>query len=875
MNEKQKLFRRKKLCKIIVLTVGLAISLFYEESKTEAAIIDKEKSKMAQSMDVSLGDNGEINEIKIDKKTCARDIGLSIVYADNRFFSTQYDTPFVWRPFGNQSDPVATRAMKRTNDEGNMLFKGRITSSEPKHEGRDFLADIKSFLFEEKVVVNQKQVRLSYEVKADISLEGISVNFIGALPQEDIENATYVVHASKFTRKGSFSEADSQLDSLVYDDVDFHWIGWLLKNGKGIKIKPESGIWRVMLGKGDFKLFPAKNFFKARERISFSVTIEPLTAKEVNELTAKKNKPPIFKEKLAINSISENKKKTGMYEKFELTLDISATYHDAFDPDQIAIESHFTSPSGKAIDLCGFLYQDYERNSSDVNYLIPKGNSCWKIRFAPTEIGTYKYYVTVKDKSGEVASKEQTFECIPSNNPGFARVSKKDPSYFEFDSGEFYYPIGHDTSWTLSVFYQLDHNYYFAKMGKEGINATRGGCWATQAIHTKITDRLSRLQRLGYQNLPDNWVLDQMVDSAEENGIHIMFTLLNFWFFRSEERKGKPHAPAMWWENPYNVARGGVCAKPEDFFTSPEAKTLLKRELRYIVARWGYSTAIWTWEMWNENDGSWLMQECGEENVYNWYKDIVPYLRSADPYNHLISTSFCDPGDPIPRKIYGIPEMDYTQYHTYPNANAPFPTVKGMLSTYGFFKMFNKPGIIGEFGIASPAFAERFDFFGRSYHYGIWSSVMMPLAGTAMAYSMECIEQNDFYSLYKPVANFMKGEDRRGKKFQPATITIDNPSLGICGIQNEKEAQFWIYSRDPKIAGEYPEQGVPPFPLFKDVTVTLYMMQKGEYKIEFWDTWEGVITGTKRQKIDVAKLDIKIPELNQDTAVKVKIVKKK
>jgi|GEM_PF-378354 len=802
-----------------------------------------------------LSGNGDIKEIKIANEIYARDLGIHIENIGSQ-------------PFGKQSSSENTRAMKREEDGKNLLFKGRITSSEPRYKGRDFLADVKSFLYKENVESMPGQIKLNYELTADIGMEGILVKFTGSLPQEAIDKITYVVHTHTFTKKGTISEITNHPKEMI-EPAAFSWIGWLFENGRGIKIKPETGIYRVRLDNEGFVFYTPKFFFRAKENIAFNVVVEPLTIEEVDELIARKNIPPLFEDKLDINSISENSRKVGKYEKFEITLDVSATYSDAFDPDQIDIEGYFTAPSGNITNVCGFLYQDYESDSADIWYLKAKGEPCWKIRFAPVETGKYTYYVTVKDRSGKVSSKKRTFQCVPSKNPGFVRVSQKDPLYFEFDRGDFYYPIGQGVPWTGPHWWQLDYDHYFTKMAKHGIDATRE--WGMQVYPAKVTDRLSLTQRLGYQNLGDNWQIDQMVESAEKNGMYIMFCMLNHVFFLD-----KKHSLVWYEQSPYEITKGGVCYEPREFFTKKEARDLFKRELRYMVARWGYTPAVWVWELWNEHDGAGVMHDCGEENILSWYKEITPYLRSIDPWKHLISTSFCNPGTPVPKKIHELPNMDIVQYHMYPNANAAFPTVKGMLGLHGLFKFFNKPAIVGEFGIPSPPHAERFDFFGTSYHYGIWSSIMLPsLSGIAMAQGgPEQIEQSDLYFIYEGIARFMEGEDRRGKEFKPAPLTINKPSLGVCGIQNNREAQFWIYSRDPRVAGELPQEGVPSFPVFKDVTVTLSGLRKGKYKVEFWDTWKGKVIRTENLKTrNDGSLTIEISELEEDIAAKVRFVR--
>ena len=866
--------------------------IYHSEAGDSIKVEADQKGKLQEmkegNLSVLLGNRGEIKEIRIKGETYARDIGLSIIRPSSRYTSNQFDHPYVFRNFGRQDDtttePRITRGMIRPEGRGKVFARGRILGSEPAYEykGRDFQAHLKSFLFEESLEVTPEEVKISYKVIPDVSLEGLAVSLEGFLPVEDI--TTYVVHTSKFTRKGTFSELANNPDNLVYNGTNFYWIGWLLKDGKGIKIRPESGIWKIMLGKDKFNCFVPRIMLKARDPMKFDISIEPLTTSEVDRLIAKKENPLVSKGQLAINFISENNKRIGQYEKFEVTLDISATYSDIFDPDDIEIKGYFTSPSGITTEILGFPYQDYERDSSDICYLIPKGTLCWKIRFAPMEKGTYKYHVTVKDRSGKVKSKNKAFVCIPSENPGFVKVSKEDYRYFEFDSGEFYYPLGFQLNWKGPVCLQLNYNHYFSKMAEAGINFTRS--WDPAPALPKVSTLLSRTQRLGRQSLPDNWDVDELIETAEERGIYILRSLLNFWWFRNKEQ-----TPGLWLaENPYSVAQGGICSEPDDWFTMKEARELYKRELRYIVARWGYSTNIFAWELWNEIDSSWGLQPY-MKNVYLWHKEIGSYLKSIDPYKHPVTTSFGDPPnripDPVghalktsegyPKKIWDLPEMDFLTYHMYASVTAPYPSVKGVLSTYKLFKMFNKPGIIGEFGLHwfNEGYQELYDLFGTADHYILWSSCMTPMAGTAARCSgFEVIDYNDFYFLYPPLVNFMKGEDRRGKNLRTADITINYPKLGVCGIQNEREAQFWIYSQDPGIAGERPDKGMPPFPFCKDVIVTISGLINGEYKVEFWDTWESTITGT--EKIRTGKdgtLVIKISELDVDTAAKVKPLK--
>jgi len=92
---------------------------------------------------------------------------------------------------------------------------------------------------------------------------------------------------------------------------------------------------------------------------------------------------------------------SGLYEKFELHVDLKASYTNPFDPDQIDLWAEFTSPSGKPWRVCGF-------------YNPSSWSSLWMVRFAPTETGTWNYVVKVKDSNGVAEGGRGRFEAATS-----------------------------------------------------------------------------------------------------------------------------------------------------------------------------------------------------------------------------------------------------------------------------------------------------------------------------------------------------------------------------------------------------------------------------------------------------------------------------
>jgi len=89
----------------------------------------------------------------------------------------------------------------------------------------------------------------------------------------------------------------------------------------------------------------------------------------------------------------------GLYEKFEVSLQMNAKFENPYDPDQIDIMATFISPAGKEWKVPGFYNQVFW--------------SSFAVRFSPNELGEWKYSVRVKDKTGEVTSEEKAFKARP------------------------------------------------------------------------------------------------------------------------------------------------------------------------------------------------------------------------------------------------------------------------------------------------------------------------------------------------------------------------------------------------------------------------------------------------------------------------------
>lgn len=245
---------------------------------------------------------------------------------------------------------------------------------------------------------------------------------------------------------------------------------------------------------------------------------------------------PIF------NSIKANKDTLGRYEKFEITINLSGSFSNPFDKNQIHLRAQFTSPSGKNFEIDGFYFQDFSRTGPPET-LIVKGQPHWKIRFTPTESGVWKYKILCTDQTGTTISNEFQFLCIPSNNKGFVRVANN--RYLKFETDEQFFGIGLNMGWYTYPEKTFSYQKWIDSLSANNGNLIRvwmsSNAFAIEWKNTGLGNYTNRLDR-AYQ-------LDWLFEYAESKGVLIQLCLLPHGQFSI-------NVDPEWNNNPYNSANG-------------------------------------------------------------------------------------------------------------------------------------------------------------------------------------------------------------------------------------------------------------------------------------------------------------------------------
>jgi len=385
------------------------------------------------------------------------------------------------------------------------------------------------------------------------------------------------------------------------------------------------------------------------------------------------------------------------------------------------------------------------------------GEDTWRVRLSPRKSGRY-VLVKILRNGVEVPVDgviNRAFEATGPSRPGFVRIDPKDPVRFAFDSGDRYYPVGHDVAWSSGP--GEDVVDIFPRMQAVGENWAR--VWMNHWDGKNLDWLREKNDRvpLGTLSLDVARRWDAIVDSAEKNGIYFQMTLQHHGQYSSTVNPN-------WDENPWSTKNGGFLATPEDFFTSDKAKALTRAKYRYIIARWGYSPSILAWELFNEVEFTDAIRNGKLETVTAWHKEMAEFLRQQDPNKHLITTSSSP-------EINGLFDaVDYYQAHVY--APDPVTAVAAVPHKYADGK---KPAFYGEFGSSGRYEAGN----GAFLHTALWTSVMNNPSGAAQYWYWDGVDREKLYGHYRGITSFLAMSGMTSLPgLLPAALTVDSPRVG-------------------------------------------------------------------------------------------------
>lgn len=560
----------------------------------------------------------------------------------------------------------------------------------------------------------------------------------------------------------------------------------------------------------------------------------------------------------SIKNVTPLAENVGRYEKFEIVVELDATFDNPYDPDQIRLDAEFTGPSGQVMTVPGFYYQEFEQElTPERERLAATDNWSWRVRFTPTEVGEWTYRViATAPASGPKTKDGFSFTATESDKRGFVRIDSRNPRYLAFDDGSPFFPIGENMAWYGSSG-MADYLTWLDPFAAAGGNYIR--VWlASWGFNFEWTET-----GLGNYDARQNraFQLDTLFELVEERDVYIMLCLINHGQFNTGVNP-------EWDSNPYNVANGGPLNEPVEFASNPEAIKFWHQKLRYIAARWGYSPNIMAWEWWNEVNWTPLVDP---DILGPWVEQSAAYLKPLDPYDHLITHS----GSAVDAEAVWA-HTDFTQNHLYDLQNFPREFASEVAKWWRRYP--DKPFLMGEFG--SP---QDYDQQAVLFHLGLWSLPMNGAFGTGMLWWWDnYIHPNNLYGQFTAISNFYAGEDLAAHEWQVTEAEPGEDSdVIVYGLQSEQNALLWVLSRDysqRNLEKQYLDnlraRAEDPFNIvFPDVagaSINLAGLAAGAYSIEIWDSQSGTVIETQSAEVTDGTLSIALPTFSHDLALKVK-----
>jgi hypothetical protein len=455
------------------------------------------------------------------------------------------------------------------------------------------------------------------------------------------------------------------------------------------------------------------------------------------------------------------------YRQAEYEVRLRASFENPFDSAQVALDAEIVAPSGRRVRVPGFLYRPYrratgkatlpiayasteavrkgaqmEKSYDRAEVLVPSGEASWRVRFTPTESGTHRVSLTVRDRVGIARKTGLLVRVAKSGAPkGFVRVDGANRRAFRLSTGEPYFPIGANVSWAGERGTR-DYDDWLPEYAKAGANW--GRVWLSPTWTTFSIER----SRSGTVDLANAWRLDYVLNLAERNGLYLALCIDSYNVLR--DRINWPE----WERSPYNAANGGAASNPLDFWSDAESARRYRDKLRYLVARWGPSPNVFAWEFWNEVDG---VADYRLAPVLEWHRRMGAFLKKLDPYRHLVSTSFggngAGAGD---ASVFALPEMDYSVSHLYDAPDGP----SAVASAQRRLGELGKPHFVAEFGADASGSRSDDDPEGLQLHDPLWASIAVGASGGSMLWWWDSyIHPRRLYPLFRPAREFLKGID--------------------------------------------------------------------------------------------------------------------
>jgi hypothetical protein len=471
-----------------------------------------------------------------------------------------------------------------------------------------------------------------------------------------------------------------------------------------------------------------------------------------------------------------------MYDRMEWRLEVPFEVVNPYDPDEVEVIGVFTPEDGYQVVMPAFWIQPMAQTCIEdcaIEVLEPDGDPEWRIRFAPNRPGRWTYVFQARREGVTLTLESGEFDIAVAEVSGFVRPAGNS-QYFAFENGNAYLPIGHNLAWSWN-----GAGGIFAYQRWLRDLAANGGNYARLFVDTPWFIGFEWDGPAGdYTAAQDDfWRLDRILETAAEEGIYLDIVVL--WHQALSNYAEVPvllpafplraDTSADWTANPYNVLNGGFLTSTTQFFTESETVELFQRRLRYLVARWGYSTHVLAWDLLSEAD---QVAGYSPQIVLPWLETMAGYLREIDPYDHMITVG----AEEIQPELLELSAIDFAQVRYYqrrPVVDAVDQVVGVAEAVQEGVRLSGKPVLLTEYSLSPWYEPTEEDPSGIHISNTLWASLMSGAAGPGASWWWDTyLDAQQLLGVYRPLARFVSGIPWSQLDLAPVQARLVSPRTG-------------------------------------------------------------------------------------------------
>lgn len=471
-------------------------------------------------------------------------------------------------------------------------------------------------------------------------------------------------------------------------------------------------------------------------------------------------------------------------------------------------------------------------------------------RFAPNTSGLWLAKIKITSPGIDYESNVFSFNVVDSENPGYVGVT--DNGRYLKHNEKTFIPIGCNALWPQNTVRMDPELWKVIPYNEQYL----GNSKMIPRTYDKFRERLSAMADSGansFRIIFAPWAIDieygqlgnytmhqfqaqeidNIIELAEKKDFFIQLDMsVHYPFIPKGDLN---YGTACSWDQgciygPHNAYKDipGVNT-PLDFFSNATAKEYYKQRIRYILARWGYSTQLSIIELMSEinqvgSNETTLKDNVGPQVVYlqnpkvyaTWNKEMAAYFKSHHNGKiHLLTSGYASFGS-IEDDSYEDPNFDVIGINKYDdgifsfgsfvlrtysrqllNSSAEKTTTEGNFElkiNYENPRIHPKPLIISESGINGgnislnpPAYSKSADGCEENFTEIKRQMWQLLFSGVAASYQWDAVHYPEIWSEYKKIAEFTKNFDFGN---------TENPFRPGASTPNEINGnEYWTYDK--------------------------------------------------------------------------------